>query len=170
MIWTFLKYIDCFGISFNFYIENNRKFYTIFGGIFTLLSIFIGLMIFTCLKIEDIRHNNPISTTSTKIGHYKNIKFKEEKIWIPWRIRDFGGKTVDHQKFLYPIIFYYKFVRNNSLDKFEVILEHLNYKLCNETSMINNTDLFRIDIDLDKLYCIDMEDLDIGGSCQTFLI
>ena len=33
--------------------------------------------------------------------------------------------------------------------------------------MINNTDLFRIDIDLDKLYCIDMEDLDIGGSWDS---
>ncbi len=77
---------------------------------------------------------------------------------------------VNHQNFLYPIIFYYKFVRNHSLNKLEVSYEYINYKLCNETSMINNTDLFRIDIDLDKLYCIDMEDLDIGGSCQTFLI
>ena len=126
MIWTILKYIDCFGISFNFYIEKSRKFYTFFGGVLTILSTLIGLIIFTCLKIEDIRHNNPISTTSTEIGHYKNIKFKEEKIWIPWRIRDFGGKTLNHQNFLYPIIFYYKFVRNHSLNKLEVSYEYIN--------------------------------------------
>ena len=45
--------------------------------------------------------------------------------------------------------------------------EHINYKLCNETSMINNSDFYIIDIDLDKLYCIDMEDLDIGGSFDS---
>ena len=33
--------------------------------------------------------------------------------------------------------------------------------------MINNSDLYMIDINLDQLYCIDMEDLDIGGSWDT---
>ena len=45
--------------------------------------------------------------------------------------------------------------------------EYINYKLCNETSMVNNTDLFIIDIELDQLYCIDMEDLNIGGSWDS---
>ena len=164
---TVLKYIDCFGTSFNFYIEKSRKFYTAFGGILTLLSLFIGLFIFTYIKIEDFIHNNPNSTTSIEKGNYKNVKFNEEKIWIPWRIRDFGGKTVEHKNIFYPIIFYYKGVRNFDLNKLEVTYEFLNYKLCNETSMINNTDSFRIDIELDKLYCIDMEDLNIGGSWDS---
>ena len=106
MIWTILKYIDCFGISFNFYIEKSRKFYTFFGGVLTILSALIGIIIFTYIKIEDFRHNNPISMTSVQKGYDKNIKFKEEKIWIPWRIRDFGGKTVDHQKLLYILSFF----------------------------------------------------------------
>ncbi len=93
MIWTLLKYIDCFGTSFSFYIEKSRKFYTFFRGVLTILSTLIGLIIFTYIKIGDIRHNNPISTTSIEKGYYKNIKFREEKIWIPWRIRDFGGKS-----------------------------------------------------------------------------
>ena len=33
--------------------------------------------------------------------------------------------------------------------------------------MINNTNLYEIDIDLDKLYCINMEDLNIGGSWDS---
>jgi len=41
---------------------------------------------------------------------------------------------------------------------------YLNYKLCNETLMINNSDRYILDKDLDQLFCIDMEDLDIGGS------
>ena len=30
--------------------------------------------------------------------------------------------------------------------------------------MINNTNFFSIDVPLDELYCIDMEDLEIGGN------
>ena len=33
--------------------------------------------------------------------------------------------------------------------------------------MINNSDVYILDIDLGKFYCIDMEDLDIGGSWDT---
>ena len=33
--------------------------------------------------------------------------------------------------------------------------------------MINNSELYMADIDLGKFYCIDMEDLDIGGSWDT---
>ena len=33
--------------------------------------------------------------------------------------------------------------------------------------MINNSDLYTIDIDISQLYCIDMEDLEIGGSWDS---
>ena len=167
MGYNILKYFDCFGTTFNFYIEKSRKLYTPSGGILTLLSLIIGIILFGYVKVEDFINNNPNSTTSIEKGYYKNIRFKEEKIWIPWRIRDFGGRTVNHQGFLYPIIFYYKGVRNFTLNELEVTYEFLNYKLCNETSMVNNSNLFGIDIDLDKLYCIDMEELDIGGSWDS---
>ena len=42
--------------------------------------------------------------------------------------------------------------------------EFINYKLCNETSMVNYTDYYAINLELDQLYCIDMEELTIGGS------
>ena len=41
-----LDYLDCFGANFNFYIEKNRKLYTPFGGILTILSIIFSTMIF----------------------------------------------------------------------------------------------------------------------------
>jgi hypothetical protein len=33
--------------------------------------------------------------------------------------------------------------------------------------MANNTDSFILDIELDKLYCIEMDDLNMGGGCDT---
>ena len=167
IIFEILKYIDCFGTTFTFYTERSRKLYTTFGGILTIFSILFGLFIFIYINLDEFLHNNPNSTTSTERAKYRKIKPKEEKIWIPWRIRDFGGKTINHKNLLYPIIFYYKGIRNNTLESLQLSYDFVDYKLCNETSMINNSDLYMIDIDIGQLYCIDMEDLDIGGSWDS---
>ena len=158
-----LKYLDFFGTSFNFYIEKQRKFYTNLGGILSLLSFFISLIVFIKMNLEEFLHKNPISTTSISEEKHKNIKFGDEKIWIPWRIRDFGGKTINHINLFYPIIYYYRGIRNGT-NYMDVNHSYLNYKLCNETLMINSTDRYILDMNLDQLFCIDMEDLDIGGS------
>ena len=162
-----LKYFDCFGARFNFYIEKNRKLYTPLGGILTLLSCIFGILIFVYINLDDFLHNLPDSTTSSEKKNHRIIKFKEEKIWIPWRIRDFGGKTVNHTNLFYPIIYYYKGIRDNGLKSMITSYEFINYKLCNETSMVNNSYLYMIDIELDQLYCIDMEELNMGGSWDS---
>ena len=75
-----LKYFDCFGTNFTFYTEKNRKYYTSFGGVLSLLSIIVGILVFIFINIEDFLHNAPITTTSTVKEKYKNITFIEEKI------------------------------------------------------------------------------------------
>ena len=162
-----LKYFDFFGARFNFYIEKNRKLYTPLGGLLTLFSCIFGILIFIYINLDDFLHHLPNSTTSTERKNHPIIKFKEEKIWIPWRILDFGGKTINHTNLLYPIIYYYKGIRDNGLKSMITSFEFINYKLCNETSMINNTDYYIIDIELDQLYCIDMEDLNMGGGWDS---
>ena len=159
-----LKYLDSFGTTFSFYTERNRKFYTILGGVLTIFSIIFSLIIFIYINLDDILHNTPISTTSTERENYRNIKFGKEKIWIAWRITDFGGKTLNFTGILFPIIYYYKGIRNNSIEGLEFSDTIINYKLCNETSMANNVNQYMINVELDKLYCIDMEDLNMGGS------
>ena len=165
-----LKYLDCFGTNFNFYTEKNRKFYTPFGGILTLLSILVGILVFIFINIEDFLHDSPISTTSTSREKYRNIKFVEEKIWIPWRIRDYDGKTINFSELFYPIPYYYRGIKNYSKNALDLSYEILNFTLCNETSMANFTDSFIIDMKLDQLYCIDMEKLDMGGSWDNDFI
>ena len=159
-----LKYLDCFGTNFNFYTEKNRKFYTTFGGVLTILSIFVSLLVFIFINFDDLLHNVPISTTSTAGEEHRNIKFLEEKIWIPWRIRDYNGKTVDFKDLFYPIAYYYKGIYNNSKKSLDLSYEIINSRLCNETPMANNSNSYIIDIDLDQIYCIDMDELNMGGS------
>ena len=165
-----LKYFDCFGTNFNFYTERNRKFYTPLGGVLTLLSFIFGIIIFIYINIDDFLLKNPNSTTSTIKESYRNIKFRDEKIWIPWRLRDYNSKTVNHTGILFPIIYYYKGIRSESKNSLKLTYEIINYRLCNETSMKNNSNSFLIDLDLEQLFCIDMEDLDMGGSWDNDFI
>ena len=159
-----LKYFDFFGTNYNFYVEKNRKFYTPFGGILTLLSIIVGALVFIFVNEDDFWHDSPISTTSTSRENYRNITFLKEKIWIPWRIRDYNGKTVNYSGLLYPIAYYYTGIFNNTKNALDLSYKIRNSRLCNETSMANNTDSYIIDIKLDQLYCIDMDELKMGGS------
>ena len=164
------KYFDFFGNTFNFYIERSRKLYTILGGILSILSLIFGILAFIFINLDDLLQKNPYSTTSVTKEDYRKIKFKEEKIWIPWRLSDYGSQTINHTGLIYPIIYYYKGIKNNYTNNIDLSYDIINYKLCNETSMINNTNYSTIDVELDQLFCIDMEELEIGGSWDSDFI
>ena len=170
MIWEFLKYIDCFGIEFNFYIEKNRKFYTPFGGILSFLSLFLSILVFVSLNYSEFSHENPITSTYVIPENNFNIKFGKENIWIPWRIRDYYNKKVEHKNIFFPLIFHYKGIRNETSQALNLTYDLIDYKLCSETSMVNRSDIYQIDINLDDLYCINMEDLNVGGRWQDNFI
>ena len=165
-----LKYIDLYGTDFNFYSERKRKYYTVLGGILTFIALSVGIFVFLMVNIDDIIHKNLISTISTSKEPYRQVKFLEEKIWIPWRIRDYHSNTLDVKGVFYPIIYYYHASRNNPNEALDLTYDILNYKLCNETSMANYTDSFVLDIGLDQLYCIEMDNLNMGGGWDADFI
>ena len=162
----FLKYIDLFGTRCTFYSEKMPKLYTITGGIFTILSIFVCILIFVVFSLDDLKRKDPNTTTSSIPSEgYRKIKFGEEKIWIPWRIVDYNNNEfVNHTGVLFPIIYYISGKKGENSKDFNLSYIKLNYTLCSETSMAEKTDIYYITVPLNELYCIDMEDLFIGGS------
>ena len=164
-----VKYVDLFGTKFTFYSDKMQKYYTVTGGFFSLISIFVCILIFTALSLDDLKRKNPITTTSSVYsGGYRKIKFGEEKIWIPWRIVDFNNnKLVNHTGLLFPIIYYKSGIKDNITNKFIITTKILNYKLCSETSMAYKNNIDLIPVPLNELYCIDMDDLEMGGSKLT---
>ena len=170
IIWEFLKYIDCFGTEFNFYTEKKRKFYTPLGGILTFLSVIFSIFVFISLNYSEFIQENPITSSFIIREKYSNIKFGEEKLWIPWRIRDYYNRKINHKNFFYPLIYYYTGKRNQTTQGMDLTYELIDYKLCNETSMVNRSNLYQINTSLDNLYCIDMEDLYMGGHWQADFI
>ena len=167
-----IKYLDLFGTRCTFYSDRMPKLYTVTGGIFSIISILVCILIFVIFSLDDIKRKLPITTTSyIPSKGYKRIKFEEEKIWIPWRISDYNNNEfVNHSGLLYPIIYYYSGIKANNSKDFNLTKKLLNYKLCNETSMVNQTNEYFISIPLNELYCIDMEEVEMGGSWTTEFI
>ena len=169
---TVLKYIDVFGTRFTFFNNKTPRLYTVIGGILSIISIFVCLLSFISFSLNDLNRSFPIvSISSIPTQGYRKIKFGKEKIWIPWRIVDYNNnKYINHTGLLFPIIYYYSGIKNHETKKFNLTSKLLNYKLCSETSMANENDISEFTIPLNEIYCIEMDDLDMGGSFITEFI
>ena len=163
---SFLQYSDFFGTIYSFYIERKPKLYTELGGILSIFSILLCIIVFFFFSLDDIKRLTPTLTMSSlQPSKLRKIKFGEEKIWLPWRIAGNNNHFVNHSSLIFPIIYYYPSINNAKRDggfEFNTII--LNYSLCSETSMKNMTNVYSIDVPLNELYCIEMDDLEIGGS------
>ena len=161
-----LRYIDVFGTRFTFFNHTKPRLYTVIGGILSIISIFVSLLSFFFFSLNDLNRSFPIVTISSiPTEGYRKIKFGKEKIWIPWRIVDYNNNEyINHTGLLFPTIYYFSGIKNNVTKNFNLTSKLLNYKLCSETSMANKNDVFQITIPLNKIYCIEMDDLDMGGS------
>ena len=137
-----------------------------------MCSLLLCSLVFVIFSLDDLKRKFPSTTTSFIPSEgYRKIKFGEEKIWIPWRIVDYNNNEfINHTGLLYPIISYYSGIKYENSKDFNLTKKILNYKLCNETSMINESNVYQITVPLNELYCIDMEDLDMGGSWITEFI
>ena len=167
---SFIKYCDLFDIKFHFYTEKQPKNRSIFGGIMSLIFLSLSIYVFYILEFDEICKKNPISTKSeiTFQVDKKYTNTKTEKIWIPWRFVGYEKQLINHKNIFYPVIYNVKRKKNNSTKKdMNLNYTKLNYKLCNETSMINETENYMIDANLSELFCIDDEKEIIGVSSSS---
>ena len=169
MIYEVITYCDIFGTKFNFYTDEKPKFYTILGGILSILLVFVCVIVFIFYSLDDLKRNTPTVTTSSLPSEgYHQIKFGKENTWIPWRIVDYNNHYIDHKGLIFPIIYYYSRIKKNGTFVSET--KRLNYKLCNETSMAKRPDIYNINISLDELYCTEMDEYEVGGSWVSSFI
>ena len=160
-----LEYADLFGTTCTFYIDKKRKYYTIYGGILSILSVVSYITVFILLSFNDFKRDIPtVTTSSIPSAGYHKIKPGEQKIWVPWRIMNYDQEYVNHTNILYPIISYRKGDKIPGTTKMPLKDSILPYKLCNETSMKNiDKNIFFINYPINEFYCIDMDDIFLGG-------
>ena len=76
---------------------------------------------------------------------------------------DSNPKFIDSTNILYPVINYHV-AKKNENGNMPFVNKILSFSLCNETSMAKlDKEKFIISIPLNELYCINMDDLYIGG-------
>ena len=163
-----LRIFDFYGTEFHWYFDYKPKYYTSYGGIFSILSFILYIVIFIIFGLEDFKRTNPISSISNIPPLVnKTIQPRKQKLYIPWRIMDYGKKFIDYTGVLFPRIYSFKNRYNKDTGEMETFYDMLNYSLCNETSMRYLGKDFLLDLPLDQLYCIDMENIDLGGSWNS---
>ena len=130
----------------------------------SFIFFLICLAIFISSSYEDIFKLNPISSKSEIVdSEPKKIIISKEKIWIPFRMVNYDGKFVDHRDILYILPYFVEGKYDNETGM-NLKYNLLSYKLCNETSMINKENNYKIDIELNESFCIDTNDIPFGGS------
>ena len=171
-VFHILKYFDIFGTKYTFYSNKKPKLYTVTGGILSIISIFFCILIPFILSLDDLKRKTPNVIFSTIFeGSHREIKFTDQKIWIPWRIIDYNyNKFVNHTGLLYPIINYIIEEKNEETKMLNLRATKLNYKLCNETYMLNDNNIYKMKIPLNEVYCIDLDDLNKEESWITGLV
>ena len=128
---------------------------------FFCISCIFSFLIFS---IDDLKKLNPNSSKSEiPDAGLRTVNVLKEKIWIPFRMVTYEEQFVDHRGLLFPQLYYIEGKWDNKIGM-DLKYHLLNYKLCNETSMANKPDSFKINVPLNELFCIDNDDLPFGGS------
>ena len=159
----FVKYFDFFGIRFHFYTNNQPYYQNLFGGIMNLIYIILCIIVFIFLSYDDLKMLNP-STTISDISdkEARIVELDEEKIWIPFRLVNWENQFIKHQGILH-IVPYFIEGKFDEVKGMNLKYHLLNYTLCNETSMANKPENYRISVPLSELYCIEQEGVEFGG-------
>ena len=130
----------------------------------SFIYFLICIAIFIWFSIEDLQKLNPITTISEiPDSERKIVDMNKEKIWIPFRMVNYENKFIDHRGVLHIIPYLIEGKLDDSIGM-DLKYHLLNYKFCNETSMINNPDNYKIDAPLNQLFCIDRDELLFGGN------
>ena len=103
----FLSEIDFFGTHFHFYLNASKKFKTIYGGLLTILTIFIIIACIIFFGSNLFLKTNPTINQENVNEGYSIIDLKKEKVILAFRMENLDGEFVDFTNKIYPIIYYY---------------------------------------------------------------
>ena len=166
----FIKYIDFFSIKFSFYTNNQPHNQSFFGGIMTFLYVMFCILILILFGYDDLEKLNPITTVSEiPDSERKLVNMNDEKIYIPFRIVNYENKFVDHREILYIVPYLIEGRFNNEIGM-DLKYTLLNYKLCNETSLVNRPENYKIDVPLNQLFCLEKDNILFGGNWNHYFL
>ena len=165
---SFLSSIDCYGSNFHFFINHKQKHQSIHGGILTIISLILLIVSIKVFGTNFFQRNKPIITSASINQGYSIIDLKKEKVVLAFRIEDIDGNFIDVSGKIFPIIYYYSKITQNStnINTFTKTEEFLTFHLCNGNDYGN----YNLTKNYGNLYCIDWDNKNFGGYWENSFI
>ncbi len=159
------KQIDMYGPIFTFTVFHSRHYKTIIGGILTIISIILILLLcFLSGKDFFFKENPKVLISNEKPTKYTIFNLTQNDLLLAWRINDINGNEVNLTGKLYPI-FYYFSIERSSISRKIISSNRINlkYSKCNYT---RRSELDWLS-DLNDYYCVDFSNLSFGGASEN---
>ena len=158
---TFLFSIDCYGSNFHFYLNHKQKHQSIHGGFFTIITLLLIIISIKVFGTNFFKRKKPTITSASINQGYSIIDLKKEKVVLAFRFEDIDGNFIDCSGKIFPIIYYYSKIYDNSshINSFTKKEEYLTYHICNGSDYGN----YNLTKNYGNLYCIDWENKNFGG-------
>ena len=155
---SMLTYIDIFGTKFHFLTYQKMKFQTWIGGIITIITFLLTIILIFIFEEDFFFRKNPVYYYSNIIDKYEKINLSKEKVMIAFRLEDKNGMKINSDNILYPMIYYYSSSSNTNNNYSE---KYIPYRKCKEKDFEDNENLI---LKYGELYCIEWENLTFGGN------
>jgi hypothetical protein len=158
-----IKYIDYFGVTFQFNTQKNKKYTSILGGILTTICLLL-IITFGFLFGRDfyLKRNPKMNEQMVfPLNYSEAFTLSPENIVVPWRLMDTNSQSVDFKNKIFPLLIYEKAIIN-STGTHIIYNEALPYSKCNSQNVkVNITSSYK----LDDYFCFDWSkgDYTFGG-------
>jgi hypothetical protein len=168
---TLFKTIDMNGKYFNFRLKGEEKYKTAFGGLWTLLTIGIFILLTFLLGYDFYFRTNPlISTSYYKPTDYFNYTLNSSSFLFGFRVDDQDGNLVKRPDILYYEPHYIVYKKTPSGGTTKVIDKILEYAPCKPEDL-NNNNIYYVQT-MQNWFCIKWPEdgLTVGGLYDGDLI
>ncbi len=108
---NYMKDFDIYGTKMQFSIFKRNRFKSVFGGIFSIITLII-IVIFTFFFGKDFFYKtNPIILFKEEHPdrYLPAITLNSSNLLIPWRISDLNDVPVNFENIVYPIISHHRY-------------------------------------------------------------
>lgn len=119
-----LKTFDLFGREFNFRIDKKTKFKTSFGGIMSIISLCVCVLIsFILGRYFYFRTNPKVMKQSGFFPNQKKHHIANQNFSIAWRIEDAYSNEIDFKGLIFPQLNYYFYQLNKTTNNYASVLK-----------------------------------------------
>ena len=159
------KQIDMYGPKFTFTVFHSMHYKTLIGGILTIISIILILVLCFLVGRDFFFKENPkVLISNEKPTKYTIFNLTQNDLLLAWRINDLNGNEVNLTGKLYPILYYFS-IERNSISRNIINSNRINlkYSKCNYTKR-SELDLLS---DINNYYCVDFSNFSFGGASEN---